>query len=140
MNFQSVKCKSLLNLQVKFKSKNVRVFPCFLSLRITANTILGTTPLWVTMENQTLVPLSSGVELFNPDKHFHTFFFRTPSSISWYSGIKNELKNKNPPPPPKVSATASFSTDRKMWTLWVNLNRNISGKTSNGATYRQNFG
>lgn len=29
--------------------------------------------------------------------------------------------------PKKVSVTASFSTEWKMWTLWVRLNRNISG-------------
>lgn len=29
--------------------------------------------------------------------------------------------------PKKVSATASFSTEWKMWTLWMRLNRNISG-------------
>lgn len=65
------------------------------------------------MENQTLVPLSSGVELFNPDKHFHTFFLELQVPYHDIQGLKMSLKIKIPPPP-KVSATASFSTDRKI--------------------------
>lgn len=53
------------------------------------------------MENQTLVPLSSGVELFNPDKHFHTFFLELQVPYHDIQGLKMSLKIKIHPPPQK---------------------------------------
>lgn len=76
---------------------------------------------WKTKLQFTLLVGWNCLTLMNTFTHF---FQNSRFHIFNIQGLKMSLKIKIPK---KVSATASFSTDWKMWTLWVRSNINISG-------------